>query len=125
MKKSKKMGRPSKYKPEFCQMLIVHMEQGYSFETFSAIIGVDRDTLYEWAKVYEEFSDSKKQAFIKCQLFWEKMGIDGLWGNKEASFNTGVWVFNMKNRFGWKDRTEVEETPKEIKIVIAPEDQDL
>ena len=28
------VGRPTKYKPEYCEMLIEHMSEGLSFESF-------------------------------------------------------------------------------------------
>lgn len=103
-----KAGRPTKYENRFDEMLIEHMSQGFSFESFAGIIEVNQDTLHEWAKVNPKFSEAKKIAFAKCQVFWEKIGITGLWSEYQgASLNTGVWVFNMKNRFKWSDRMEV------------------
>jgi hypothetical protein len=116
-------GRPTKYKPEYCQQLIEHMSQGLSFETFAAVIDVNDDTLYEWAKVHPEFSDAKKRAFGKCKILWEKMGIAGATG-KIRNFNAAAWIFNMKNRFGWKtvETPEFDGQPKSIVIGYRLED---
>lgn len=97
-------GRPTLYKKEYCQMLIDHMAQGFSYTTFSAVIDVCVDTLNEWVKVYPEFSAAKKTAFHKCQLWWEKQGIQGLWGTSggeeaNTNINPTMWIFNMKCRF--------------------------
>lgn len=97
-------GRPTKYKPEYCDQLIEHMAKGYSFETFGAAVGVARSSVYEWLK-NQEFSDAKKEGLMQCQLFWERMGIGGATGRIKG-FNVGCWVFNMKNRFGWRDKVE-------------------
>ena len=113
------IGRPTKYKPEYCEMLIEHMSGGLSFESFAGVINVNQDTLHEWVKVWPEFSEAKKLAFAKCQLWWEKVGISGLWSTKDSSFNTGVYCFNMKNRFKWTDKVEVsggDETTKPISL---------
>lgn len=104
-----KTGRPSSYRPEYCQKLIEHMSKGYSFDSFAAIADVNPDTLYEWAKVHPEFSETKKKAFARSLLFWEQQGISGLWTSKEESFNTALWIFNMKNRHKWTDRVDVTE----------------
>ena len=115
----KKVGRPTTYKPEYCQMLIEHMNGGYSFESFAGLIGVNKDTLYEWEKVNPEFSDSKKDGFEKSRLFWEKMGIDYLVnkssssagvGSESTALNATVYIFNLKNRFPkeWRDKQEIE-----------------
>lgn len=120
------IGRPSKYKPEYCEKLIEHMASGLSFESFAGVIEVNVDTLHEWAKVHEEFSDSKRLAFAKNMAFWEKLGIehiinksdseslgDGVSSSKSRSLNASVWIFNMKNRFKWRDRQ-----PDETDVVV-------
>lgn len=106
-KKGGKRGKPSLYKPEYCQMLIEHMKQGYSYETFAVDIGVHRDTLYEWEKVHPEYSDTKKRAVLASQKQWEEWGIKGLWNTSgqgtHENLNTTLWIFNMKSRFKWRD----------------------
>lgn len=112
-------GRPTKYRPEYCQMLIDHMSQGLSYESFAATIDTHRATLYRWEEEYPDFCDSKKIGLEKSLIWWEKQGISGLWGNKEASFNPAVWIFSMKNRFKWNDKVEVsggDETTKPIML---------
>lgn len=109
-------GRPTLYKEEYCQELIDFMAKGYSYTAFAASIDVNLDSLYEWEKVHPKFSEAKKIAFGKCQLFWESMAINYPFTNpKTGGINTGLWVFNMKNRFKWTDRTEVEAGDKAIK----------
>lgn len=109
------VGRPSKYDSIFCEMLIEHMSEGLSFESFAATIGTHRDTLYQWTKTHSDFSDAKKIACEASCLFWEKMGIEGLYTSKETTFNTGVWIFNMKNRHGWRDKPD-----EAIRIEVNP-----
>lgn len=108
-----KAGRPTSYRPEYCGILIDHMSKGLSFETFGARIGVSRDTAFEWVHKFPEFSDAKKEAFDKCQLFWEEIGIEGIWNYPDQrTLNTGNYVFQMKNRFKWNDRIVVEAVPE-------------
>lgn len=109
-------GQPTKYRPEYCEMLKEHMSKGYSFESFGAIVKSHKDTLYNWTKLFPEFSDAKKEAFELNRLFWEDQGLKGLWEETEydekgkplktKKLNSTVWIFNMKNRFGWVDRVE-------------------
>lgn len=101
-----KKGRPTKYREEYCALVIEHMEKGYSFETFAVVVSVNVDTLYEWAKVHAAFSDAKKTAFLRNQLFWERLGIAGATG-KIPGFNCAAWIFNMKNRHKWVDKQEI------------------
>lgn len=104
----KKVGRPTKYDAAFPEMLVTHMEKGLSFEAFAGAIGVTKETLYQWVNTYEEFSDAKKLGSEKCRLFWEQIALEGLNSKAGVTFNSTVWIFNMKNRFGWRDRIETE-----------------
>lgn len=108
-------GRPSSYKPEYCQALIDHMSQGLSFDTFGATIGVSRDVIYKWCNVHEEFFQAKKIAMDKCQLWWEQEGIRSL-GFK--FYQSAIWIMNMKARFGWSDKVEVQVSGDEEKPVM-------
>lgn len=112
-------GRPTKYKEEYCQQLIDHMEQGLSYESFAGVVSVSKQTIYDWEKSNPDFLDAKKTGTEKCRLFWEKTGIGGLWGSKEANFNSAVWIFNMKNRFRWADKVEVSGTEDAKPIMLA------
>lgn len=109
----KSAGRPSLYKPEYCQQLLDHMTNGLSFEAFAGVIGVTRGTLYNWVEEHEDFAEAKAVALEKARLFWEKLGIDNalnvseswhMGGSKSKSLNATIWIFNMKNRFGWRDK---------------------
>lgn len=102
-------------------MVIDHMSQGYSFESFAAIVNVSKDTLYEWAKQHKEFSDAGDQARSKARLFWEQKGIEGMNG-KIRNFNSGVWQFWMKNRFKWHDNLQVSQ---DIKAEVKQDNTDL
>lgn len=101
------MARASKYNPDFCEMLIKHMSEGLSFESFAAVAKVNRDTLYEWLKAHEEFREAKAEGLAENLLFYEKTGRAGMLG-KLPGFNITAWIFNMKNRHGWRDRQKDE-----------------
>ncbi len=97
-------GRPTLYEEKYCDQIIKHLSDGRSLTSFAAKIGVNLDTIYEWAKVHPEFSEAKKTAMVKCQDWWEEQGRDGLWEDpKGKKLNSTVWIFNMKCRFGYND----------------------
>ena len=100
------MCRPTKYKKAYCKQLVKWMSEGLSFESFGSEVDVNRDTLYEWAKVHPEFSDAKKLGFTKRQAVWEKryaeMAVEGGPGNPS------MMIFGMKNVAKWTDKQEVE-----------------
>ena len=102
------MSRPTKYKPEYCQGIIDFMSEGKSLVAFAAQIEVNPDTVYEWEKVHDEFSEAIKVARAKCQAWWEREGQRGLFMGKGESFSASAWIFNMKARFGYRDKQEVD-----------------
>lgn len=121
-------GAPSKYKPEFEQLLIEHMSKGYSFESFQVIAGVCEDTLHDWVKKHPGWKEAKTKAFAACLLFWERLGIDHILNESQSfgegqsqskSLNGSVWIFNMKNRFKWRDRQKDETDPVNINLTLA------
>ncbi len=90
------------YKVEYSEKLQVHMSQGLSFESFASVVDCHRDTLYQWVKVYPDFSDAKKRGTDLSLKWWEEMGKRGMIGDIPR-FNATIWIFNMKNRFRWRD----------------------
>lgn len=101
-----KVGRPTRYKKAFCQMLIDHMATGLSFESFGGTVNVGMSTTKEWARSNKEFQAAKEVGATKCRLFWEKVGRSGAMG-QIPNFSASAYIFNMKNRFNWSDRTDL------------------
>lgn len=81
-------------------------------ESFAALVGVNRDTLYEWNKTYSEFADVVKEGTALSLLYWEKIGVQGMIGQIDK-FNASVYIFNMKNRFKWRDKQ-----PDEAEVIV-------
>lgn len=124
-------GRKTKYKPEFCDLLIDHMSRGLSYYAFAAEINVNRDTLYEWEKNYSDFKEAKSIGLTKSLLFWEKLGVDNILnvsesefqgGSSSRSLNAATWIYNMNNRFrdfGWRNKHPEEQDNININLSLA------
>lgn len=78
--------------------------QGASEVEIRDFLDIHNDLFYRLLEEEPHFSETIKKAKTKCQVWWEKNGRVNL-DNKEFSY-TG-WYMNMKNRFGWKDKQEV------------------
>lgn len=111
MPRKEPFGRPTKYRKQYCQELVDHMRQGLSFESFGGVIGVSKQTLYEWMQRHPDFSDARRKGDTLSLLVWEKLGIAGMTA-KIKFFNGHIWALNMKSRFKWSDRMEVEQNTR-------------
>jgi hypothetical protein len=129
----------AKYKPEYCEALVKHMENGDSFESFAAVVRVTQDTLQNWANKHEEFKLAKDHGKAFELLYWENLLKTGASGNlppirkrvtvfdenknvkqvtvtdEPGKFNVTSVIFALKNKFPrlYRDRSEVEITSKE------------
>ena len=97
-------GQPSKYKPEYCKMLIDHMAKGFSFETFGADILVGRRTLYQWVDEHLDFREAKEVGHAQAQKLFEQISIAKLSGKTIPNFDpkksdTAMLIFYQKTRF--------------------------
>ena len=99
-------GRPTDYKPEFCQMLTDHMSKGYPFETFAGIIRVAKSSIYKWANEFAAFSEAKKLGESLCYMHWMRVG-QGL-AHGKIKGNVTAWIFIMKNICHWRDHSNTQ-----------------
>lgn len=120
-------GRPTKYKPEYCDQLVKYFDIEPHFETpvvytnkkgitkeevkylpsdlptlagFAKKLGIHRDTIHEWSKKHAKFSDSIKYA-KECQE--AILVTNALHGEYSPAFS----IFFAKNNLGWKDRQDI------------------
>lgn len=99
-------GRPSLYKPEYCDRVIELGREGMSVVEMAAEIGVSRSTLEEsWPEAHEEFSEAFARARELSQAWWERQGRIGLTAER---FNAQVYSRSMAARFpkDWRESKE-------------------
>lgn len=95
-KQKRPVGRPSKYKPEYCERVLELAKEGLGWVDYAAEFEVDRVTLYDWAEAHEDFSTALRRAKILEQKWWEAAGRNGLGAER---FNALVWKTSMQARF--------------------------
>jgi hypothetical protein len=103
------MARPSSYNPEFCEQVLAWGAQGKSLTWMAAALDISRETIYAWARDYEDFSDAITRAKAKAQAWWEDKGQAGMEG---GNLNPGIWTKSMAARFpeDWRENKGVEVT---------------
>jgi len=137
-------GRKTKYKKAYCDELEMYFdveatktltrtiiykdgtekEEEYevandlpTFIGFAHLIGVCRDTLYEWADKHKPFSDSMKKARELQERNWRICSLKGL-------YNPAFTIFMGKNVFKWSDRQDVSVKKEEsLTVSLDPEDR--
>lgn len=55
-----------------------------------------------------EFSEAIEEGKQLAQAWWQGQARKGLFTFDGEKFSTPLWFINMKNRFGWRDKQEVE-----------------
>jgi hypothetical protein len=115
-----KMGRPTKYNPNFVNELDNYIKttgkEAMSLPTiegFALYLDVSRDSLYEWAKLYKDFSDTLRKIEI---LQKQQLINDGIYGGKEV--NASIVKLILQNNHGMKERTDQTTNDKELPTPI-------
>jgi DNA-binding XRE family transcriptional regulator len=116
--------KTAQYKKEYCQELIEHMSQGYSYASFAHITGNGRTTLYDWEKVYPEWKLAKQIGESASLYHYEKLKqakLSGKEGNEELDarlIDTAVLIFTLKTRFHYVygEKIKIESEEEEGKV---------
>jgi DNA-binding XRE family transcriptional regulator len=100
-------GRPTKYDPAFCDMVVPFMEQGYSTTALAGHLGVSRQTVYNWMDENPQFFDAVKQGMAASAIWWENCLRDTA---AKGEGNATAAIFGLKNRASedWRDKQEVD-----------------
>lgn len=99
-------GRPTDYKPEYCDEVVSFMADGRHVIEFAAHIGVAKSTVYKWAEELPEFSDALKKAQTKSMAWW--INLDK---NKASGINSGGSDTLIIHMLKCKDREEFGDKP--------------
>ncbi len=77
------------------------IEEPYTITGLAVALDTSRKVLVEYEDK-EEFSNTIKAAKDKCEKQIEVMALKG-------KFNPAFSIFNLKNNYGWKDKTEADQ----------------
>lgn len=116
-----KGGRPTKYEPRYCDMVIEDMGKGYSLTAFAGLIGVNRDTIHAWTKDHTEFSEAVSRAKALRLRDWETVALS-MRTNGGGPGGATITVFGLKNMGGdeWADISRTE-SKVESKVEVSPD----
>lgn len=114
------VGRPTAYKPEYCQGIIDHCKKGGTFTEYAEEIGHHTSIFDDWSEKIPEFRLAKKKAKQAAENWMIKVGRMGMMGVKTPqmpNFQPAMWMFMMKARFGWREDNEPDTEDVEIEWI--------
>lgn len=110
-------GRPTKYDPSLVEEVYKYLEMTGrdqtslpKIESLALHLNVNKSTLYEWAKIYPEFSNALEIVMLKQG---EQLIDDGIYGGKEV--NATIIKLLLQNNHGMKERNDMTSDDKPIK----------
>jgi hypothetical protein len=100
-------GRPTQYRPEYCQRAIDFMGQGYSVTALAGHLGMSKDAIYDWINHYPDFCHAinmgraARVAALETKLLTTSQGV-----------GVTAAIFALKNADPdeWQDRYYTETT---------------
>ncbi len=109
-------GRPTKYDPAMCDVVVAWGLLGKSRTWMAAEMMVVRDTIDNWAKEHPEFLGALTLAKHLEQQYWEDKGDKLI---TTAGFAQNCWARNMAARFPqeWREKLALTD-PDGGKLVI-------
>jgi hypothetical protein len=96
-----------KYRKEIFKALLEHIERGYSLDCFAELDGETiMESLQKYPKEFVRGELVKSQR--RAKNMWEDIGARQSNGN--CMGNSRAWYYNMVNRYGWHEKSEVKAT---------------
>lgn len=114
------MGRPTKYNASLIDrtkeyLLMCGREQTKlpTKQGLALFLGVDDETLNEWAKEHKDFSATLKELMLTQA---DQLINDGIYGGKEV--NSTIVKLLLQNNHGMKERTDVTTKDEHLPIQV-------
>jgi hypothetical protein len=100
-------GRPTEYRPEYCQSVIEVMGEGYDLTGFAGTVSVARETVYRWMEAHEDFRHAVNIGRSKRLFALQRKLL-----NTQIGVGVTAAIFALKNADpeNWQDRYNTEAT---------------
>lgn len=117
-----KVGRPTIYTPKAIDKINEYLQEATpenmeipTVEGIALKLGINRDTLYEWAKVHPEFSDTLE----KLKMLQKKYLINtGIFGGKEINQTIVALLLKVNHDMIETNRTELTGKDGESLVIV-------
>jgi transposase-like protein len=96
VKEKRPVGRPSKYKPEYCEQIIELGKLGKSIAQMASHFDVDKASIFRWSEEDEDFRTALARAKAHSQTWWENTAQQNM---DNRNFNAQLWLKSVASRF--------------------------
>jgi len=105
VERTRRAEQDSKERSKIFKELCDHIKSGFSLECFAPL---SAPTVKKWLKTYpEEFIEEElEQAYRLGQSGWEDIGRKQATG--QCLGNSRSWYYNMANRYGWREKVDIQ-----------------
>jgi DNA-binding XRE family transcriptional regulator len=91
-------GRPTKFKPEYCGLVVEWGNVGLSKAQMCSKLNISRSTMFVWEKAHTDFSYAIEEAVHLAQAYMENIALEAL-EKPTSAFNTALWCKIVSCRF--------------------------
>ena len=100
-----RLGEDANERRKVFKELCDHVAGGYSLDCFALLSDV---SISKYLKLYkEEFIEEElRDAIRKGKCYWESIGQRQ--ANGTCLGNSRSWYYNMANRYGWREKIDIE-----------------
>lgn len=105
LEKQEKLETDAKERERVFKLLLTHLGKGYSMDCF---VELSANTIKRYLNTFkEEFVQEELDTAIReGKQTWETIGARQ--ANGQCLGNSRSWFYNMANRYGWRDKIDVE-----------------
>jgi hypothetical protein len=113
----------SKYRPEYCAMIIAHMAQGFSAKDFTTTHGISYACILDWAKRHPEFKEAYAMAQEACVVFFERrLRLVAMSGGEQGQVQALIKTLQARDP-AWRDKTEIVSTNLNVNVDATKDDR--
>jgi len=70
-------------------------------------LGISKRSFYRYIEQHEEFAQAYEDGKAMSEAWWHAQGRKAV-SDPEHKINATIWIFAMKNKFGWRDKQDHE-----------------
>ena len=101
-------GRPPKittaWADKTAETLPEMFKEGQGVAEVWAELNICKNSFYKAIEISSKFSDAYKRGCELSEAWWIRLGRDG--ASKMVDIQPATWIFNMKNRFDWREKAD-------------------